>query len=60
MALRTRRFTRLAVRLGGTAALLLVIGARGTYAPAHDGARRPQGQQKPKPAKRKDGTAKKR
>ncbi|TMQ32848.1 MAG: hypothetical protein E6K70_16325 [Planctomycetota bacterium] len=59
MALRTRRFTRLAVRLGGTAALLLVIGALGTSAPAHDDARPPQGKDKPKPVKSKDDTAKK-
>src|SRR5438132_6075055 len=59
MALHTRQVTRLAVRLGGTAALLLLIGALGTPAPAHDDAKPPKGKDKPKPAQSKDDTARK-
>jgi Arylsulfotransferase (ASST) len=52
-------FTRLAVCLGGTAVLLLVIGALRASAPAHDDAKPPKGKDKPKPARSKDDTAKK-
>src|SRR5437879_10953374 len=55
----TARITRLAVRFGGMAALLLAIGMLGAPAPAHDDARPPQAKDRPNPAKGKDETPKK-
>ncbi|HEV3445299.1 MAG TPA: aryl-sulfate sulfotransferase [Gemmataceae bacterium] len=50
---------RLAVRLGGTAALLLSIGVLGASAPGQDNVKPPQSKDRPKPAKGEDKTPKK-
>src|SRR5262245_22427615 len=54
MRLHTRRFTLLAVRVGGIAALFLAIGALVAVAPAQNAANPPKGKDEPKPAKGKD------
>jgi hypothetical protein len=50
---------RLAVRLGGTAALLLSIGVLGASAPGQDNVKPPQSKDRPKPAKGENKTPKK-
>lgn len=56
---RIRWMLRFAVRLGGTAALLLAVAALGTAALVPDDAKAPKGKDDPKPVPAKDGAAKK-
>ena len=55
----TAQITRLAIRFGGMAAILLAMGLLGTSAPAQDDAKPPESKDQPKPAKSKDASPKK-
>jgi hypothetical protein len=59
MGLRSRRITRLDVMFGRTVAVLLVLGALGTPASAHDDAKPPRVPDKPQPATSNHSAARK-